>query len=315
MRQTITISKNTLLLPYILSFLLLGVALCDMLFFDGFLLSILPVTATGLFLYYIFFEFPHIIASFFMFLEKEYRSAYKVAVYKKLLTLVVLGIILLVTHEAFFYSAVIIYTLYHVVRQQFGVSKFYGTSEGYLLNGLLVSSVAVGSIAFFSTIVPINGTVLQSTSIVGLLGVLIFILFGKESRRNLYLLFFMLSFACSAFLFGMGYILLGLLSIRIVHDITAFIFYGVHNHNRKKDGHNILFNLPLLKTVSPLILTVVFALTINLFYIYLVSLFRDTISAAFMLTAIYYIVSVMHYFTESKVWKRGSLARNYIHIT
>lgn len=315
MQDTLIISKRILLLPYLPSFMFLGVALCDILFFNRFLLSVLPTDIKSLFFYYIFFELPHIIASFFMFAEREYRVAYKEALYKKLLILIVAGIALFVFSQTLFYVIMVAYTLYHVVRQQFGIAKFYGVSESKLLNTLLVTSVAVGSVAFLSTTVPIKESLLTGASLIGLLGTLAFLVLGKEERKNIYLLLFMLSFGCSAMLFGLGYILLGLLSMRIVHDITAFIFYGTHNHNRKKDGANVLFGLFPLNKISPYFLTIAFALIFNLCYIYLVYSFKDSVIISTVLTGIYYIISIMHYFVEGKIWKKGTLARTYIQLS
>lgn len=314
MKEVISISKRLLLLPYLPSFIFLVIALFDVLFFEVRLLSYLPTTSKDLFLYYILFEFPHIIASFFMFCEKEYRAAYKDILYKKLITISILGILLLLVSQSTFYVVMIGYTLYHVVKQQFGIAKFYGPAESSLLTILLTLFVGVGSLAFISTAIPVEANAIHAAAALGLLGVFAFFIFGKEEKKNIYLTFFMLSFGASAILFGLGYTLLGLLSMRIVHDITAFIFYGVHNHNRKSAGSNPLFTLPILHTFSPLILTILFALTFNLFYIAIVRSLTDIPTAAFILIGFYYITSIIHYFIEGRIWKKGSLARNYIHV-
>lgn len=314
MKEVISISKRVLLLPYLPSFIFLAIALFDILFFNKHILSILPTSSRDLFLYYILFEFPHIIASFFMFCEKEYRAAYKDVLYKKLIILFTLGILLLLVSQQIFYVAMIGYTLYHVIKQQLGIAKFYGKSEGILLRILLPLFIAVGSLAFISTAMPIEANVLKMASVLGLLGVLAFLMFGKEERKNIYLLLFMLSFGCSAILFGFGYILLGLLSMRIVHDITAFIFYSVHNHNRKKDGNNPLFNMPFIRVLSPVILTVLFAFIFNLLYMFTTKSAADSATLSFLLLGFYYMASVVHYFIEGRIWKKGSLARNYIHV-
>lgn len=315
MQDTLTISKKILLLPYLPSFVFLGAALCDILFFNKLLLSVLPADIKSLFFYYIFFELPHIIASFFMFAEKEYRLAYKEVLYSKLLILTAAGIALFAFSQSLFYVIMVAYTLYHVVRQQFGIAKFYGMSEGRLLNTILVTSVAVGSVAFLSTAVQIKESLLEGASILGLLATLTFLVIGKEERKNIYLLLFMLSFGCSAVLFGLGYILLGLLSMRIVHDITAFVFYGTHNHNRRKDGANVLFRLFPLNKVSPYFLTIAFAIIFNLCYIYLVYSFKDSLTISMILTGVYYIISITHYYIEGKIWKKGTLARTYIKLS
>lgn len=314
MKEVISISKRLLLLPYLPSFIFLVIALSDVLFFEKHLLSYLPTTSKDLFLYYILFEFPHIIASFFMFCEKEYRAVYKDILYKKLIAIFILGILLLLVSQSTFYVIMIGYTLYHVVKQQFGIAKFYGPAESSLLTILLTLFVGVGSLAFISTALPVEANIIHAAATLGMLGVFAFFIFGKEEKKNVYLTFFMLSFGSSALLFGLGYTLLGLLSMRIVHDITAFIFYGVHNHNRKKDGNNPLFSLPLLRLLSPLVLTILFAFIFNLFYMVIARSVVDIPTASFILIGFYYMTSIMHYFIEGRIWKKGSLARNYIQV-
>ena len=109
----------------------------------------------------------------------------------------------------------------------------------------------------------------------------------------------------SSFVFyQLGYIFFVVLIVRVVHDLTAFIFYIIHDHNRNKESpKQVLYRLlkPLKVPViilSPIIaLLIAAALTLNIshigFYPFL-------------------IVGYMHYFLESRIWKNGTPHRENI---
>jgi hypothetical protein len=142
--------------------------------------------------------------------------------------------------------------------------------------------------------------------------VILYFVLEKENRKNPYLSLYVLSFAASGFLYGFGYTLLGLLSMRIVHDITAFMFYSTHNYNRKSESTNFIYTSFLTRAINPLLLTPVLAITINIFYIYLSKISVNDTFFTILLLSTYFGLSIAHYNIEGSVWKKDSIARKYI---
>ncbi len=311
----ISISKIFLYLPYIPAFFLLFLVIADIFLFKGAVHTVLPSNQEETFLYYIFFGLPHILASFFMFVEKEYRDGASFISHKKVALFVALGGTVFFLNQFLFYVLYVGYTLYHVVNQQIGIAKFFGLiKESLFLRVLSYVFIFVGSFGYITSVTTVREDALLFITLTGVTSAASFLLFGGELRQNKYLLLFVLSFLCSAILFGLGYGILGLVSMRIVHDITAFIFYSVHNANRKNDGNNILFCSPIVKKVSPLVLTPLYALLLNALYVIVVIKSNGLPLLTTFLLFLYYTLSITHYFIEGRIWKKGTPARNYIHV-
>ncbi len=250
-----------------------------------------------------------------MFTEKKYRAEIPFVPYKKLVLLICLGGTIFTLDQFLFYILYVGYTLYHVVNQQLGIAKFFAkVNEGLLLKIISYIFIFVGSFGYITSVTKVSEGTLFFVVLIGIICTFTFLLFGGELRQNKYLLLFVLSFACSVVLFGLEYGILGLISMRIVHDITAFIFYSVHNANRKNDGDNTLFTSPLVRKISPLILTPIYALLLNSLYVTLVIKSDGLPVLPTLLLLFYYALSVTHYFIEGRIWKKGSISRNYIQI-
>jgi uncharacterized membrane protein len=162
----------------------------------------------------------------------------------------------------------------------------------------------------FTAIPSLLYTVIVTT--IPVLLTMLFFIVEKENRKNIYLFLCVISFSCIALLFGFGYTLLALLSARVIHDLTAFMFYSVHGHNRKEESSNLIYTSFLTKNIPPLILTPVLAISSNLMYLYLVFLTKEIPFLNSILIFGYVLMALFHYNLEGVIWRKDSPVRNYV---
>jgi len=286
----------------------------DVLVFNGALKSILPTSLSGVFLFITLFEFPHIIASFFMLGDSEYRSTYKKVLVKNLFLFVGAVFVLTLVSVQLFFFLYIVYTLYHVVRQQFGISKFYGFEKSRFLDLYQVLFVGMGSMALLSFQIGIPQMALVIAGGLVTTFTVVFFLYEKNNRKNIYLSLCVICFCFASIIFGLGYMVLGYLIVRIVHDITAFIFYSVHNYNRKKESDNLIYTSALTRGINPLVITPLLAIILNALYLYAMKSTSEHSLAYTVLLTIYFCLGLFHYNLEGSIWKKDSLARKYIQV-
>ena len=314
----VPLSKKVLLYPYYPAFLFLFIALCDTFFFNTSIQKILPKDIEQVFIYYALFELPHIIASLFIFGDKEYRTEYRPILYKNIFIVLPLIALSVVYIPKYFYIVYICYTLYHFTHQQFGIAKLYGIKKSRYISFLKYLFIIVGSLGVISTPGLLLPEILQTSILVTLLSVSVYFIVEKHNRKNIYLTLYILAFMSASFLFGFGYTFLALLSMRMVHDITAFMFYSSHNYNRKEDKEsqstNPIFSSKATRSIHPYILTPLLAISINLLYVYLVHASSLYFVAHTLFLSGYFFLGFLHYNLEGSLWKRDSLARNYIQI-
>ena len=102
------------------------------------------------------------------------------------------------------------------------------------------------------------------------------------------------------------YSMLALALHRVIHDITAYIFYASHDQNRYiEKPTNIIYRLGYKVTRLPVLLL---SPIISIGFAYLVQF--NTQIGSFVTVLVF--VSVMHYYNEGFMWKRNSLHRRYI---
>ena len=310
----LTISKKVLLYPYYFSFVFFVIACIDLFFTHGTIKAFLPKSLSGVFLLVTIFEFPHILASFFMLGDSEYQQVYKKNITKNLLLFVAVAFAIIFLNKQIFYLIFLAYTFYHVVQQQFGIAKFYGYEKSSYLDLIKICFIVIGAMSLLSFRIDIPHIFFSVATLVSFFLVCIFFLYEKTNRKNPYLALYVVGFFVASILFGSGYTLFGYLSMRIVHDVTAFIFYSVHNYNRKPYSDNPIFMSFFTKSISPLVLTPVLAICLNILYIYTIKIFLSIDFLQTMLLTVYFGLSLAHYNLEGSIWKKGSLARNYIRL-
>ncbi len=268
-------------------------------------------------LYLLVFELPHIIASFFGFFQKEYVQHYKRHLVFGL-PLFLLVFLILIGID--FYAAIVFYlvaTLYHVVRQQTGIAHFFAVPKNlwhWLWAWFLIAGSASIYIIMQPAFVPMEYQPLllilaQVALVLAAVTTIRLILQTKNSLGVLYVLATMAMAVVSYWMLMMGYEFLSVLVVRIVHDVTAFIFYITHEMNNNQSSiNNVLYrHIPLLPwslvIIVPL-LAIIIGLTIR-------TLFTDPM----VLLGVAMTVSFTHYYLECIMWKRGAIHREHIRVT
>lgn len=267
-------------------------------------------------LYLLVFELPHVIASFFGFFQKEYARHYR----KHLsIGLPIFLLIFLILIGVDFYVAVVAYliaTLFHVVRQQTGIALFFGvpknswhTSWGWFLIAGLASMYIIMQPAF----VPVSYqdalmVLVQAALFLATIATIRLIWQTKNSLGVLYILSTLVMAFVSYWMLVMGYEFLSVLVVRVIHDVTAFLFYITHEMNSNSESvKNVLYRyIPFL----PWSLVVVVPLAAVLLGLTL----RTLITDPKILLGIVMTVSLAHYYLESIIWKRDGIHRENIAI-
>lgn len=236
-----TLSFRNLLSVYYIVPCALIVALCDHWLFAGTVRAALPSDINTLFVYVLFLNIPHLIASLFSFAEGAYLRFYA-------RTVAVLGVLLLgyawILSESYLaaFLLFVLYTEYHVMNQQAGIASAYirKAVRGYALWRYLGMAVMLfpyvqglfdGTAVSSQIVSGVSLVLWVATSAFALLTPYIYRQIERQEGR-----FFVI--AISGALMGgvvlmlMGYGLFAVLIHRFVHDITAFMVYLTHDTNR-----------------------------------------------------------------------------------
>jgi hypothetical protein len=316
--RPMSINRRWLLeLHWIIPVVLLIIA-CDQLFFSSRLQLLLPDSPERIFLFLVFFNLPHIVASHFSFLDGEYFSLYKWR-----LIAIVLFIVLAVTLiprflglEAFFLFFAT-WTIVHVVGQQFGIARMF-SSFSNLSFGIWKYSGAILSLALYFGVYAPNLLAQVSRPLMLAGEVVLAILFlamtiqahfktqDRFGRKFLWSTFAAL--ATAGVCYGLGYPFFVVLIPRVLHDVTAFLFYGIHDHNRSLvSRENWLYRVLKPSFVSPALLGPCLAVVLAFPITYFVQH-----QWAYSLMA---GLGFFHYYTDGFVWKSASVHRRYISIS
>lgn len=322
-----------LLSYYLIAPLALAIMLGDQLFLGGAWQRLIPTTPYVFFLYAVFFNLPHIVCSSVMLLNKEYITHYR----KGLLWVLAVAVALPVLAGFFLsnpnYSTFNVYmvsigifaaiTLYHVFMQQLGINKMFARSGHWAFNAIAWSNILPGTGAYILMFIASYAQAAQYYPAIHHYSVLAgFVCIGISS------VFYVICWRCSQTRAGRLYLvanglaaLAGLCAIyfeywlfalvvpRVIHDLTAFTIYINHDTNRYRQLGRKAHPLygPLWRLGVPaFILTPLVAIAIAL------PISKGYINIGW---AAFYILALIHYGTESFVWKHGSLHRRYISFT
>lgn len=287
-----------------LSFFL--VVIIDVFFLNRSILSLLPNSITQFTWYYFIFGLPHIVASFVPYFSREYASYYKKTIYRGLtITFLLLAFFLLFLPNLFIYFF-IGYTMYHVGWQQIGMCrKYIHNKNQYRVWSVsaITTAVTLALSVGGESLVDIPKNVHIFLQSVGTLSLLIFILSSIPLwKQGEYVITTFLIFALSAVAILNGYYIIGILMIRCIHDVSAFIIYIRHDTLYHKNKHqNRLYTLCNIQPKYIIIFLPLFAMSVS----FVLQYYSNVL---FILIA--FVLSLMHYYLESIVWKRGTLHRN-----
>lgn len=283
---------------------------------DQALLPVLGIDTLYLPLYLLIFGLPHILASLFSFFDKEYFSHYK----KHLIIFFPILFLLLQFIISFNYnlavSLFLIATVYHVIRQQTGISLMYGVPKNNWFIWWNWSLIIAVSIMYLTTVqVGALDSVIKSAQYLfnvtfALAGLVSYLLIQKtkELQGKIFVFLTYLMVVTSFTLTNFGYVFLAILVIRFLHDVPAFMFYISHEVNRNKFKiNNLIYKAVPLVPMSLIIFVPAFAVFMGVF-------FRETVTDPKIYFSILATVSVFHYYIESIIWKRNSLHRKYVSV-
>ena len=266
-------------------------------------------------LYIYLFDFPHIIGSFLSYFDKDYIKEYKNKILKYFLIFVgIFFFFKFFLNEELLFVFFGFYTMYHVIGQEIGITKLFGNKIDFFdevlkylimfITGYIFCQIYLNIKNIEFNIININFYVFLAIVIVLLIVFLKHLFISKKSFH--YLMYCLILFICSVFYY-FEYYFLTILTLRIIHDISAFYFYSIHNYNRKKESKkNVIFNFILFRSINPILLTIIIPISINYFYFIILEI---NFSIIFF---IYLSMEFIHYNMEKLFWRRNKIGRRNI---
>lgn len=312
-----TIPKKLFLYVYLILPILLLVVLADMFYFDSWLRPYMGIEAILLPLFIFIFNLPHIIASLLSFFDGEYVTYYKRHLFFYLPTLLIATALLLFVNYELGIAFFLISDVWHGIKQKTGIALLLGARPGWLHHLWTFLPFFTTAVVYIYFIIPsVFPEVLEPlispvilAGIVALFLVMILKMWQSVPEVRLYIFLVSLLFFVSYFFVLSGYIFLGILAFRFVHDVSAFAFYINHDHNRNKDGQkNVVYRLLSKVPLPTLILTPVLAFL----FAYITRTATNGVAIGYTIVI---LVCMCHYYLESVMWKRGSLHRQQIKVS
>ncbi|MBU6235653.1 MAG: hypothetical protein KGQ41_07390 [Alphaproteobacteria bacterium] len=288
---------------------------------------------------------PHIIASLVTFADREYLHHYAKPLKKAAIISVILGFCIPlvvgfilkppytdmdlghIAHYGADVSMVIaaFYTTYHNLQQQYGVGLMLMKQKPEFIHQLWkwITIVPAGFIFLgmqynheglvwdmWPRVVAMAVTTMIVACIVG--GIIIRQYLKRPDHSKIGLMYFCANAAMLLISLGLcvkGYVMIAMLMPRVIHDLTAYWIYMVHDENRNADKMRNPFYAPFKKLgIGPAILCV--PLSFVLAYIML-----NASREAYIISAFVFSLNYMHYYLESIIWKRGTPHRQYVPFT
>ena len=316
----IKITKEILLLPYLLIPIFLALFSLDLLVFHGAILAVLPATPDELLTFAAFFGLPHIIASAFSFLDQEYWYANRTKLQIPIFIIAGLTMILGIRHLVFLVGVA---TIYHNVSQQFGIASMLLKARGAMFwfwkgSGIALMALAIARLYFPELEQRLGSTF--SYAALGLAG--LFTVATLVFRASVRIpttvtkgaLFIWLNYGlvATAMLFATAnYAFFTLVIPTVVHDFTAFLFYATHDSNRNSERiYNLFYgwlqNIRLpIRVLCPLC-AILLAFPFTYFADFKGLIWVDRITIA---------LNFIHYYYEGFIWKNPSLHRRYVSVS
>ncbi len=306
------ISVKGLLSVYLFLPLVLIFICCDHFFFHDAGRHLLPRHPETLLWYTLLFNLPHIFTSFFSFADREYLVFYKRPLLLGLPLIALLAFLLPSFKLISTVFLLILYTLYHNVSQQTGVTMSLMRYKSPLVQTWRWINILLGLYLYFLIYPPVAIPVLQRYAAPILLMLftasivltLSFVRHSKTKEGKLYAFGTAGIAGIGILAFFTGYPFFIATSLRVVHDITAFIFYITHDMNRNRERmHNFIYDALLPSTK-------LFVVGIPLYAIFFTFIAQE--GGTSLVLQAFFIVSVTHFYIEGFMWKNGSIHRQQI---
>lgn len=292
------------------------ILIVDIFYLNGKIKSILPVNPENQRLFLLFFLWPHIIMSLITMLDKEYLVSYKNSINRyKLLGFILVLFIYFFNKELFFFVYAIL-TLKHFTCQQIGLETLTsGPQPKFIYLAYFLILLMLNCWVEFPGL-PLLGDLrlllLKYKLDFYFFGFVTLILFYNTHQRYLNnkknpIIQGNFLFVVTIYLtFLLGYPFFSFLIPRILHDLTAIIFYLFHDYNRNKtEKKNSIFRIiPYTEKyffIYPLLFSFLFA---NFLFELAI---RTEVMAIFLFS-----MGLTHYFIEDFIWKKGGIHRREI---
>lgn len=328
----------TAISPRLLLSLYLIIPICfityaiDAYFFNHSLTSSLPRSPESYFLISIFFGSPHIIASnVILITNQDYWALYGKRV---IITATLLGLALAFGNFLLPYSVLFAliasWTITHVVKQQLGIGNgFYRLpktlyrwwSFSIIMLGILIYNIVFLGHKITADFLDVLNVAIYALAIL-IVGLTVFAHSRAPSRFGKIFLWANTFMILGSFwMFYERCFFFTILIPRFIHDVTAFIFYAVHDHNKHGAApQNFLFRSARAIKMPALIIAPLTAVLITI-------AFKKAFDPAIEQLAIslfdfhgfgrvsFFIIgflSLIHYYTESFTWTSDSPYRKFI---
>lgn len=306
------ISTRGLLAVYLVIPLIVLVILLDHYLFGNVLRKILPHQPEQLLWYTLLFNGPHFFASFFTFADKEYLTYYK----RKLMfgIPVIVGLAFLLPNYSLDITIIylVLYTMYHNVSQQTGVTSIVMKYGGPIVTSWRYLNIFLG-LYLYMLVYPSPLSALVRSYAHGVVPVLLFasliltyfITKKSQTKEGKYYAWgTALIGGVGTLAFTLGYPFFVATTLRIVHDLTAFIFYIVHDQNRNREVmHNLIYRYILPSTS-------LFIVGIPVLAVALTYIAQGGTNA--MVIQAFAIIAVAHFYIEGFMWKNGTPHRREV---
>ncbi|HLX64337.1 MAG TPA: hypothetical protein VKX17_23895 [Planctomycetota bacterium] len=336
----VSISFKLLLWIYAILPLCLLAWLIDSVFFHSALLPYLPLAPERFFWLSLLFGTPHIIASnIILFSNREYIERFKMRLLLATLFIAAFfggGYFFLraISDERTAYNVLFALiataTVVHVVKQQIGIGNATARLSGLVFQ-CWAWSIIGGGIVLYNAIFlesvfsPEQKTILlwlmiASCAVTLVLACVLYRRIAQPMGRA----FFVANSAMtmtSVILYSKQYYFFAVLGPRVVHDVTAFVFYMAHDYNRHHaQAKNSLYKMLNALHVSAFLAVPVLAIAVTFalqaygdqaFDAMTVRLFNVSVPNAITLGFIGYL-SLLHYYTEAFTWKGDSPYKKYV---
>ncbi len=287
----------------------LAIIAADHYLWDGDLARTLPHSPQDLAWFTLFFVLPHIVASSLLLCNREYIRHYSKPLSYGFVACAVLAFLLpLVVPMNLWLLGFGLLTIHHVLAQQFGMATGLSRATGKLATAWkwtgLVAGVLVYYLFYYSkTVVPERAELLfvTTTTVVSVFGVLTGLTFARAANRQV-MAYGWLNFAMIAvayFAIRTEYFFFAVLAPRMIHDLTAFSFYVVHDVNRgREQGRWVFLKFIPIAMVTP-VLAILLASSLK----------------SFVALAVIQFLTLFHYWTERFTWKSGTPHRRYVSLS
>lgn len=322
--QYVSVSKKLLLSIYLIIPVVLGVVLVDFLLLENWIQGALPLTPDQWAFWTVFFGMPHIVASMLTITDKEYLKHYNRKIWLPLIifSLAVIAIPNVVGQQGFLVIFAS-YTIYHVLAQQFGIASMMLKRRPDRVTALFKWSSVIAAIFLYAlafgkdflsnqNVLGINAihiinaivSICLSTSFVVALKMIRDTKQQDNQIGQWYLWSNVIMLVTCYFCALSSYPAFVVIIPRVIHDVTAFIVYSVHDQNRNKAGSsNFVYNVFTPTKIPVLVLSPLISIIFAYF-----ALRGDQMMVLFAI----YVISFFHYHMESFIWKGDSLHRHYV---